>query len=115
VNSGFRRGVNEVFALLGSYAVLIGSYRGFGTAYRFNLKALSFTAEGGTDRLSRNVSTLFNIPEERRPQMNDELIIPLMCTLQKLLIRQTKTTKMGQAKYVQQEELGGKIILLLRK
>ena len=92
MNSGFRRGVNEIFALLRSYAVLIGSYRRFGTVYRSHLKALSFTADDGTDRLSRNVSTLRNIPKERRPQMNDELIIPLMCTLQKLLIRQTKST-----------------------
>jgi len=33
-NSGFRRGVNEVFALLGSYSALTGSYPRFGTASR---------------------------------------------------------------------------------
>jgi len=31
VVSGFRRGVNEIFALLGCYAAQIGSYRRFGT------------------------------------------------------------------------------------
>jgi hypothetical protein len=38
VISGFRRGVNKVFALLGSYAALIGSYRRFETAYWSHLR-----------------------------------------------------------------------------
>jgi hypothetical protein len=35
---GFRRGVKETFALLGYYAVLIGSYRRFGTIHRRHLQ-----------------------------------------------------------------------------
>jgi hypothetical protein len=37
VVSGFHHGVNELFANLGYYEALIGSYRRFGTAYRFHL------------------------------------------------------------------------------
>jgi hypothetical protein len=40
VTSGFCHGVNEVFALLGCYEALIGSYRYFGAAYRPHLFGL---------------------------------------------------------------------------
>jgi hypothetical protein len=61
---------------------LVISYRRFGTTYRFHLQRSSkprflldyLTHEDGSDRLSRNVgnyqSTLRNIPEERRSDMN---------------------------------------------
>ena len=39
--SSFRHCVNNVFTLLGCYTALIGSYRGFGTTYRFQLEGLS--------------------------------------------------------------------------
>jgi len=43
VISGFRRGVNEIFALLGYYAEQIRSYRRFGTTFRSHLEASSNT------------------------------------------------------------------------
>ena len=39
--SVFRRGVVRVFALLGFYAELVGSYRSFGTAYRSHVQGPS--------------------------------------------------------------------------
>jgi len=41
VISGFRRGVNKIFALLGYYAAWIGRYRRFGTTYRSHMQRLS--------------------------------------------------------------------------
>jgi hypothetical protein len=53
--SGFRRGVNEIFALLRCYAALTGSYR-----------------RSWYKKPSKNVknyqSTLHNIPEEGKPR-----------------------------------------------
>jgi len=49
--SGFRRDVNEIFALLGCYAAVGGSYGLTRTACRSHLHFL----EGGTDRLFRNL------------------------------------------------------------
>jgi len=61
VISGFRRGVNEIYALLGSYAAWIGNYV---PTFRDSLsvppsrsKLESLTFENGTDRSSRNVCT----------------------------------------------------------
>jgi len=64
MNSGFRRVVNEIFALLGCYTALVLSYGRF-----FD----GLTLEDGADRLSRNVgtnyqSTLRNAPEQPRYQ-----------------------------------------------
>jgi hypothetical protein len=42
---GFRRRINEIFAILSCYTVWIGSYRRFGIAYRFHFQ--------GTDRLPK--------------------------------------------------------------
>jgi len=56
--SGLGHGVNEVFALLGSYIALIGSYLRFGTPYQSHLqgsRSPCLTLEDGTDRHSRNV------------------------------------------------------------
>jgi len=41
VISGFRRGVNETFALLGCYASHIRRYRRFGTTFRSHLQESS--------------------------------------------------------------------------
>jgi hypothetical protein len=41
VISGFRRGVTEIFALLGCYSTYIGSYGRFGTTYRSHLQGSS--------------------------------------------------------------------------
>ena len=41
VISGFRRGVNEIFALLGCYAAIIDRYRRFGTKYGYHLQRSS--------------------------------------------------------------------------
>jgi len=41
VISGFRGGVNEIFALLDCYVTYTGSHRRFGTTYQFNLQGLS--------------------------------------------------------------------------
>jgi hypothetical protein len=64
----FRRGVVEVFALLGCYEVLVGRWK-LAVEDDF-LDCLNL--EGGTDRPSRNVSnyqpTQCNIPEDPRPQ-----------------------------------------------
>jgi hypothetical protein len=54
VISGFRRGVNEIFSLLGCYAAQNDHY---------HLQQTSFTLEDGTDR--KYQSTLRNIPEEQ--------------------------------------------------
>ena len=65
--SGFRRGVVEIFALLGCYAVLVGCWQ---QTKKSNWTV--YTLKNGTDITSRNVGnykqTLCNIPEERRPQ-----------------------------------------------
>jgi len=76
VVSGFSRGVNEIFALVRSYAALIGSYRRFGTTHRSHLQRsnkeflVCYTLEDGTHSLYRNVgnyqSTMSNISEGRR-------------------------------------------------
>jgi hypothetical protein len=72
VISGFRCGVNEIFALVGCYAAQIGSQL---PTFRDNLsvpssRATVVTLEDGTDTLSRNVGNyqymLRNIPEDRR-------------------------------------------------
>lgn len=59
--SVFCRGVNEIFALLACYSVLIGSFRRFVTVCE--------TLEDGTNRLLRSIgnyqSTLHKFPEER--------------------------------------------------
>jgi hypothetical protein len=72
VISGFRRGVKDVFALLGYCAAFIIGYRRFGTGYRSHPHGSSLILEDGTDTLSQNVgnyqSTLRNIPEEQRRQ-----------------------------------------------
>lgn len=66
--SGFRRGVNDVFALLECCAASI-IYRRFGTVYksRFTLEGSVYTSMqspyAGIDQ-----STLRNITEERRPK-----------------------------------------------
>jgi hypothetical protein len=75
VISGFRRGVNEIFALLGCNAAYNGSQL---PTFRDNLavpsSAVKLDIKEGTNRLSRNVgnykSTLRNIPEERRHQLS---------------------------------------------
>jgi len=72
MTSGFRLGVNEVFALLECYAALNGSYL---LTFRDSLsvpKRLDYlTLKNRTDRLRRNVgnyrSRLRNVPKERRP------------------------------------------------
>ena len=74
LTSGFRRGVNEVYAILGYCTALIGTLRRLGTTcHIFKGQAVQedcLTLEDGTDRSSRNVakyqSTLCNIQEERR-------------------------------------------------
>ena len=74
LTSGFRRGVNEVYAILGYCTASIGTMRRLGTTcHIFKGQAVQedcLTLEDGTDRSSRNVakyqSTLCNIPEERR-------------------------------------------------
>jgi len=40
--TGFRRGVNKVFALLGCYTMSIGNYRRFGIDYRYRLQVSSW-------------------------------------------------------------------------
>jgi hypothetical protein len=52
LTSGFRRGVNEIFALLGCYAALIGSYL---VTFQVNLSDPALLFDEGKDRLSRNV------------------------------------------------------------
>jgi hypothetical protein len=66
VISVFRRGVNEIFALLGCYRCrLIGTYRRFGTASRFRLQRAAGPI-GCTETSENNHhSTPCNIPEER--------------------------------------------------
>ena len=71
--SCFRHSVNEVFALLGCYAALIGSkllmfrdsYRRFGMVYLSHIQGLAFldclTFEDETERLTRNVGNLQSI------------------------------------------------------
>jgi len=44
VISSFRRGVNEIFALLGCYAAYTGSYRRFGITYRSHLQGSEKTS-----------------------------------------------------------------------
>ena len=53
--TGFRRGENDIFALLECYAAYIGSYPHFGTTYRPRIQGSSFILVYGTDKLSRNV------------------------------------------------------------
>jgi hypothetical protein len=74
----------EVFALLGYYTALFGSYRYFGTVCRFRLQESNMeflTLENGTDSLFRNVSnyqsTLCNSPQERRPRLHHGLGLKL--------------------------------------
>jgi len=63
VISGFRRGVNEIFALLGCYTrSLVLTYRRFGTTYRFRLQGTSSPKTS----VNNCQSTLRKIPEERR-------------------------------------------------
>jgi len=66
--SGFRGTVTRAFALLGSYAALVGIYRRFGTIYRSHLQG---STRYRTDELSRIVGKQLtmpcNIPEVRRP------------------------------------------------
>jgi hypothetical protein len=57
-------GINEVFALLGYYAVLIGSYL---PTFQHSLLAPTSRVRPET-QVIKNQSTLHNIPEERRPQ-----------------------------------------------
>ena len=63
MNLGFRRGVNELLALLGCYASYIGSSRRFRTTFGpifkgHTVQEVCLTLEDGTDRLSRNVGKL---------------------------------------------------------
>lgn len=66
--SGFRCSVNEVFAVLGGHAALIGNLLPTsGTAYCLSFFLVCLTLERATDGLSRSFgncqSTLRNIPE----------------------------------------------------
>jgi hypothetical protein len=65
--SGFHCSVNEVFALLGCYAVLIGGWWHFRTAWWPHLQGVGPTGRLET-LLANHRSTLCNIPEEQRPQ-----------------------------------------------
>ena len=60
VISGFHRGVNEIFALLGCYAAFICTYRRFGTP--FKMGQISCTETSVTDYQS----TLQSMAEEGR-------------------------------------------------
>ena len=76
---GFRRGVNEVFALLGCYAALTGIYRRFETANWSHLQgsaALPLNM-APIDCIETSVtdcqSTLRKIPQDRRPHTFNDL------------------------------------------
>ena len=94
--SCFRRGVNEVFALLGCYAALIvskllvfqDSYRRLGMTYLPHIQGLVFldclTLKMGPiscaeTSVNYNQSALRNIPEERRP--HDIIIIIIIINI----------------------------------
>jgi hypothetical protein len=74
VFSGFRCSVDEVFAVLGGHAALIGSWSPtLGTAYRLPFFLVCLTLESGAEKLSRNFgnyqSTLRNIPAKSKFHM----------------------------------------------
>jgi hypothetical protein len=61
---------NKVFAFLGCYAALIGSYRRFGTVYRSHLQGL------GSCRLYRNVGTYLPINVAYHPRRANTSVAP---------------------------------------
>jgi hypothetical protein len=67
---GFHRGIPDVLCLLGFYAPLVGSYRGFGTQVQHSTTKILLTPEDGTDTLTRNTikyqPTLRKTPEKRK-------------------------------------------------
>jgi hypothetical protein len=117
--SGFRLGVNEIFALLGCNAALIVIYWHFGTTCLSRLKSQAgtfLTLEDGTDRLSRNVvnyqSTLRNIPEEWKSQIlrifpfyysfkiKFMIVFPSSSTSPKLILPSILQTKMAYIRLI---------------
>ena len=77
----------EIVDLAGRYAVLIGSYRRFGTTFRFHLQGVDFLTDWMSPATSVNnyQIKLRNISEERRSRIS--ICLLLSCTPLRLVYR----------------------------